>query len=103
MTTRFQMQAMSSTDGFLYSWLADTPDWTGGSYTGTGSPLDITLASGGFISPGGDSGDGDIVNASGAFLVNAGGAQLISARPSLVNASAANLINQAGFTLLVGH
>jgi hypothetical protein len=40
-----QMQARSSTDGLLYTWLAVTPDYAGAGYTGPGSPLDVVVSS----------------------------------------------------------
>lgn len=39
------MQALSSADGNLYSWVAASADYAGAGYTGPGSPLDITIAS----------------------------------------------------------
>lgn len=48
--TKYQMQAKSSANGQLYSWLADTPDWAAAGYVTAGHPgtaQDIAIAGGG--------------------------------------------------------
>jgi hypothetical protein len=58
MASKFQMQAQSSADGRLYSWLSVTPDWTAAGYAAAGFPgsaQDVTLTGGGLDTTGGAS------------------------------------------------
>lgn len=45
MATFLQMQALSSANGQLYSWLSAAADFVGTGYPGPGTPLDIAVAS----------------------------------------------------------
>lgn len=52
MASKYQMQARSSANGQLYSWLADAPDFGAIGYAGPGAALDAALSGGGLASPG---------------------------------------------------
>lgn len=41
----YVMQAASSVDGQIYTWIADAPDFAGADYPGDGSPVDLVVAS----------------------------------------------------------
>jgi hypothetical protein len=41
----YVMQAASSVDGQIYTWIADAPDFAGDDYPGDGSPVDLVVAS----------------------------------------------------------
>jgi hypothetical protein len=47
MATKYQMQAKSSADAQLYSWLAVAPDFAAVGYPGPGSAQDIAISGGG--------------------------------------------------------
>ncbi len=67
MATKYQMQAQSSTNLALYSWLANAPDWAAVGYGLAGHPgtaLDVTLAGGGID-------DGSVIP-DGAFVFDDG-------------------------------
>lgn len=73
MATKFQMQAKSSTDFALRSWLADAPDWLGTGYATAGypgTPLDIALAGGGIDTSSGSG--GDLVTSDGVTVTSDG-------------------------------
>lgn len=44
MATKTFMQARSSSDNALYTWLTEAPDWGGASYAGPGTPLDVAIS-----------------------------------------------------------
>lgn len=55
MATLYQMQAKSSANAQLYSWLALAPDWAAAGYVTAGYPgtaQDVTLSGGGFDTTG---------------------------------------------------
>ena len=71
-TTKYQMQAKSSADGQLYSWLANLPDWAAAGYTTAGHPgtaQDITLAGGGIDNAVDTTPDGAMTFDDGSFVV----------------------------------
>lgn len=58
MSTKYQMQAKSSANGQLYSWLAAAPDFAAAGYVTAGYPgsaQDIALSGGGIDNTGGSS------------------------------------------------
>jgi hypothetical protein len=73
---KVQMQAQSSVDLRMKSWLADSPDWVGVNFPGPGAPLngDVQLAATPFsTSPTTgtalNNASGQLTNASGSGLV----------------------------------
>lgn len=81
MASKYQMQAKSSADGQLYSWLAVAPDWSAVGYSTAGYPgaaLDVTLTGGGLDTTGGGGGGGGggtaLTDESGATLTDESGA-----------------------------
>jgi hypothetical protein len=101
MASKYQMQAASSVNGRLYSWLAVIPDWQALGFPGPGIASDVSLIGGG-LGTSGSLTDGFVVNNAGEQLVNASGAQLIVQQTYLVNANGFDLVNAGGADLLVG-
>ena len=89
MATKYQMQAKSSANAALYSWLAAAPDWAGAGYVTAGYPgtaLDVALAGGGFDNTsGGDSTSDQVI--AGTDRVMAGTDRVV-ATPDLILAAA---------------
>lgn len=102
MATQYQMQACSSANGQLYSWLAAAPDWLAAGYVTAGYPgtaQDVTLTGGGLDTTGSaDTSDVSVVavTASGAYAVSASAAWAVTNRKVAVSASGATAVSASG-------
>lgn len=101
MTTSYQMQACSSADGVLYSWVAPTPDWGAASFPGPGVAQDVALSGGGFINVD-ETVDGAIVDDFGAFVLDDGGDQVIEDVIQIVDDGGLSVVDDSGELLTVG-